>query len=113
MAVALPVPGLLGDSCFVKEHRPQASNPFGHHDNVMDDQELKELEARRRVRYLWDEVVHLRRVAENRRRILDLTRTLSDYDPAVEKAELEQAERQQACAWIQYLDLNRKVYIST
>jgi hypothetical protein len=86
---------------------------LGQHYNLMDDQELKELEARRRVRYLWDEVVHLRRVAENRRRILDLTRTLSDYDPAVEKAELEQAERQQACAWIQYLDLNRKVYIST
>jgi hypothetical protein len=79
----------------------------------VDSQDLAELEMRRKVRELWDKVVELGRLVERRRQILELTRTLSDYDPAVEEAELEQAERQQACAWIQYLDLNRKAYIST
>jgi hypothetical protein len=81
----------------------------------MNNQDLAELEMRRKVGELWDKVVDLGRLVEHRQQILELTRTMLEWDcvPAVEEAELEQAEREQACAWIQYLDLNRKVYIST
>ena len=79
----------------------------------MDDQDLTRVEARRKVRDLWDRFVESSRLVENRRQVLELVKRLSDHDASTEKAELEQAERQQACAWLQYCDLNRRVYVST
>jgi hypothetical protein len=79
----------------------------------MDNQDFGELEMRRKVGELWDKVEELGRLVEYRRAILELAWTLVDYVPSSEEAELEQAKRERACAWIEYLDVNRKAYIST
>jgi hypothetical protein len=77
----------------------------------MDEQDLADVETRRKVRDLWDKVVELTLVAERRRHILELTIAVLDYVPAAGEAELEQAERERDCAWVRYLDFSRKAYI--